>query len=197
MVAAGIGSGGSFVSSAMAGASLIDPGERVVVLGGPGIVEAVERRGGVVIDDGPADAVMVGLDWNLSYERLRVACTAVMNGARFIATNRDPTYPTEFGQWPGGGALVAAVEAATGVSPEVAGKPHRPQIDLVHARIGAEGVMVGDRPDTDGRFAEAMGVDFALVLSGVTTADMLPVIPAPRWVGQDLADVVAQVLREA
>lgn len=191
LAAMGIDAPGRFVSSAMAGATLVEAGERVVVLGGPGIVEAVTARGAKPVEEGPADAVVVGLDWDLSYARLRAATQAVDAGARFIATNIDPTYPTENGFYPGAGALVAAVAAATGRSPVVAGKPHEPLVDLVRARFGVDGIMVGDRPETDGAFAVAMGYRFALVLSGVVSAADLPVEPAPDLVEADLAAVVA------
>ena len=76
--------------------------------------------------------------------------------------------------------------------PEVAGKPYQAMADLVRARVGAHGVMVGDRADTDGRFALALGYRFALVLSGVTTD--LPVLPEPDLVAADLAGLVDQEL---
>ena len=69
------------------------------------------------------DAVIVGLDFDLSYDRLRMAVTAVRNGARFIGTNHDPTYPTEHGLWAGGGSIVAAVHVASETEPAFAGKP--------------------------------------------------------------------------
>lgn len=199
--AMGIDAPGRFISSAMAGATLVEPGERVFVLGGPGIREAVEERGANVVpaiaveDAGSAsaaavDAVLVGLDWDLSYHRLRFATQAIAGGARFVATNTDATYPTEHGFYPGAGSIVAAVAAATGCDPVIAGKPHDPQADLVRARFGSDGVMVGDRTDTDGAFAEALGYRFALVLSGVTSADDLPVVPTPDAVARDLASLV-------
>jgi 4-nitrophenyl phosphatase len=116
----------------------------------------------------------------------------VRDGARLLATNDDATYPTPDGLIPGGGAILAGVSTAAGVAPEVAGKPHRPMAALVRDRVGDEGVMVGDRPDTDGRFAVALGYRFALVLSGVTTT--LPVEPAPDSVAVDLATLVDQEL---
>ncbi len=190
LVSMGIDAPGRFVSSAMAGAMLVEPGERVMVLGGPGIREAVEARGAVLVSDGPADALLVGLDWDLSYDRLRAATQAVAGGARFVATNTDPTYPTEFGFYPGAGSIVAAVAAATGVRPIVAGKPEQPAARLVRDRFGSEGVMVGDRPETDGAFAKSLGYRFALVLTGVVGPSDLPVEPRPDVVGADLAAVV-------
>ncbi len=193
----GIDATNAVVSSAMAGASQIQPDERVLILGGPGTTEAVRKRGATVIerfDDGDSvpDALVVGLDWDLSYDRLRGAVQAVLAGARFVATNDDRTYPTERGLFPGAGAIVGAVKAATEVEPLVCGKPHEPMAALVRERFGAEGVMVGDRPETDGLFAVAMGFSFELVLSGVTKASDLPVVPTPASVHADLLSLVSE-----
>jgi HAD superfamily hydrolase (TIGR01450 family) len=186
----GIAAQGDVVTSARAAAGLVEPGERVLVCGGPGIVEAVTERGGVVVRDGDAEVVMVGFDPAFDYERLRAAAGAVRAGARLVATNDDATYPTPDGPIPGGGSIVAAVAYAAGVTATVAGKPHAPMADLVRALGGEEGTMVGDRPATDGDFATALGYRFALVLSGVTTAADLPVSPTPDVVADSLAALV-------
>ena len=190
----GIEARGDVVTSAMAAARVVVPGERVLVCGGPGIVEAVAARGALAVQGGDAEVVMVGFDRGFDYERLRVAARAVDRGARLVATNDDATYPTPDGPIPGGGALVAAVAYATGVTPIVAGKPHPPMADLVRALGGSEGTVVGDRPDTDGAFARELGYRFALVLSGVTGVSDLPVDPAPDVVADSLADLVAREL---
>lgn len=201
----GIDASGSVITSAQAGASLVEPGERALVLGGPGVIEALIERnvdvvspgdvadGAVAVRAAKIDAVVVGLDWDLDYHRLGAAVQAVLGGARFIATNTDATYPSERGLLPGAGAIVAAVAAATGVSPAVAGKPEQPTADLVKARYGTVGLMVGDRPETDGAFAVALGYEFGLVLSGVTTSPD-GVVPVPQWVAADLATMVAERL---
>jgi HAD superfamily hydrolase (TIGR01450 family) len=190
----GVPAEGAVVTSAMAGARLVEPGERVLVCGGPGIVEAVEARGATVVVAGPAEAVLVGFDLGFDYARLLAAHRAVHDGARLLATNTDATFPTPEGPIPGGGAIVAAIAYATGVEPVVAGKPHGPMAALLLDRLGPTGTVVGDRPDTDGRLAEAMGYRFALVLSGVTGPDDLPTDPPGDVVGPDLATVVATVL---
>jgi HAD superfamily hydrolase (TIGR01450 family) len=186
----GIPARGDVVTSAMAAATLVHPGERVLVCGGPGIREAVAARGAVPVDDGDAEVVVVGFHRDFDYERLRVATRAVQRGARLVATNDDATYPTPEGPIPGGGALVAAVAYASGVEPVVAGKPHPPMAALVREVGGASGTVVGDRPETDGRFARALGYRFALVLSGVTREGDLPVEPAPDVVAPTLATLV-------
>ena len=102
--------------------------------------------------------------------RLTAACRAIWAGARLVATNDDATYPSSDGLLPGGGAILAAVTTATGATATVAGKPYLPMCESVWRRLGRNrpAVVVGDRPDTDGRFARALGYEFALVLSGVT-----------------------------
>lgn len=188
------------VSSSQAAASLLEPGQRVLVLGGAGIVEALEVRGVEVLAadgaeaSGALDAVVVGLDRALDYARLAAAADGVRRGARFVATNTDATYPSATGLRPGAGSVVAAVAVAAGRDPDVvAGKPHRAMVELVRARLGAAGVVVGDRADTDGALARGLGWSFALVMSGVTSATDLPVDPAPDHVGADLAEIVGRL----
>jgi len=200
--AIGIPARGDVITSAIAAAHLIAPGERVMVCGGPGVAEAVTRRGAqpVAGDDdtgGPVDAVVVGFHTDFDYTRLRIAATAVLAGARLIGTNDDPTYPTPAGPIPGGGSILAAVATASGVAPTIAGKPYGPMAATVLAEL--EGLdpttllMVGDRPSTDGRFAVALGCPFALVRSGVT-APGVPVEPRPDIDAADLAAVAALVI---
>ena len=167
----GIDGDGAVLTSAMAAARLVEPGERVLVCAGPGVVEQLEARGVTVVQDGDADAVMVGLHLDFDYEGLRRAATAVRRGARLIGTNDDPTYPTPDGPIPGGGAILAAVAVAAGAEPVIAGKPHAPMADLVRSRLGDGGTVVGDRADTDGGLARRLGYRFVLVLTGSTGAD--------------------------
>jgi 4-nitrophenyl phosphatase len=201
LAAIGVHAVGDVVTSAMAAAQLVTPGERVLVSAGPGVAEAIEQRGAIVRrhTDGPdgIDAVIVGLHFDFDYERLDVASRAVRAGARLVATNEDPTFPTPKGRQPGAGALVAAVSVAGGAEPVVAGKPHEAMADAVRREVGAgPHVMVGDVAKTDGAFARRLGATFALVLSGVTTAADLPVDPSPDVVGDDLAAVVERLLAQ-
>lgn len=189
----GIDATGSVITSATAAGRLIHPGERVLVVGGPGIDEAVELAGAEVCTSGPADAVVVGMDPGFNYDTLSRAMRAVRGGARLIGTNHDPSYPTERGLEPGGGSLLAAVATAAEAVPVMAGKPNRPIVECVRSRIGDSGVVVGDRPDSDGEFALALEYDFALVLSGVTGSGDLPVTPEPQYCAPDLAALVEQM----
>jgi 4-nitrophenyl phosphatase len=183
------------VTSSQGAASLLEPGSTAAMVGGDGLREAIEtRRVRIVTATEHPDAVVVGRSLDLDYDELAAAATAIRAGARFVATNTDPTYPTPQGPLPGAGALVAFIETATGRRAEVAGKPHAAVAALVKDRVGVPTVMVGDRADTDGAFAAAVGAPFALVLSGSTSADEVPDDPRPDVVGQDLADVVDRLL---
>jgi 4-nitrophenyl phosphatase len=185
------------LTSAQAAAGLLAPGSTALVCAGPGVVEALEARGVQPVHEGDADAVVVGWHRQFDFDRLTAAFLAVRHGARFVATNDDPTYPTPEGEVPGGGAIVAAVATATGARPEIAGKPFPAMVALVRARIGTGPlVVVGDRPSTDGLLARALDAEFALVLSGVTAAADLPVNPAPAHVADDLAALVEAVLSQ-
>lgn len=192
--AMGIPAAGAVVGSAQAGASLLDPSERVLVVGGPGLLEAVEARGCTVVDEGPCDAVISGLDRHFHYDGLRRAGLAIRGGARWVLTNPDHTFPTPHGLEPGAGAIGAAIRAAGGVEPQIGGKPQGAMVGLLRDRLGEDGIVVGDRMDTDGLFAEALGYRFALVLSGVTTAADLPIEPEPWVIADDLLAVVQRTL---
>jgi len=189
--------GDEIVTSAQAAAAMLEPGSTALVCAADGVREALEARGVRAVDDGPADAVVVGFHKDFDYDRLNAAYQALRTGARLIGTNDDTTYPTPDGPIPGGGALLAAVAAAGGVEPEVAGKPYQPMADAVRARIGDaadDGIVVGDRPDTDGLMAKRLGFRFGLVFTGVTHRDDLPVDPEPDVTADDLAGLVDQEL---
>jgi HAD superfamily hydrolase (TIGR01450 family) len=200
LAAIGVRAAGDVVTSAQAAAVLVQPGARVLVCGGPGIREALERRRAVPLHapgrDG-VDAVVVGFHRDFDYDRMRVAADAVRAGARLIGTNDDATYPTPHGPIPGGGAILASVAVASGATPEIAGKPYEPMAALVRETLGAAfdaaaTIVVGDRPDTDGRFARALGCRFALVRSGVTPVGA-PVAPAPELDAVDLGTLVPRI----
>src|SRR5439155_25022967 len=121
----------------------------------------------------PAAYVVAGLDRTLTYEKLRRAFYEIRtNGARFVATNRDATYPQEDGEIPGGGAIVAPIEYAAGVRGVTIGKPEPGTWQLILDLEGAapdQAVMVGDRPETDIMGAKAVGLHTVLTLTGVAT----------------------------
>ncbi len=183
------------VSSAMAAAAMAGPDDApAFVLGEPGL-EATLQSHGIALTDDPhsARSVFVGLDRDTTYARMRDAATAVLNGARFISTNSDLTFPTADGLWPGGGALAAVVELTAGVAPEIAGKPHPPMRQAVAARLGPGPTwMIGDRAETDLAFGIEAGWRTILVLTGVTSdpGDVPPEF-APDIVVDSVADVPA------
>ncbi len=190
------------LTSAQAAARLCVPGTSALVLGGPGVDEALAARGVDAVPAGrgspPGDRavtdVVVGLDRAVSYDRLADAVTTVLGGARLVGTNEDPTLPTPAGPRPGAGALLQAVSYATGSDPVVAGKPHGPAADLAVEVLGTVTTVVGDRPSTDGAFARRLGARFALVHSGATPADHGPLDPSPDVEAADLLTLVRRLL---
>ena len=192
------------ITSAMAAATMIEPGERVLMIGSEGLRSALEGRGATVLDTtcvatgrvetGLIDTVTVGMTSDFDYSMMTTAMNAVLAGARFIATNTDTTFPAADGLLPGNGAIVASIATATGVTPEVAGKPHRAIGDLTRERLGADGIMVGDRAETDGLFAEYLGYEFGLVFSGVTRANDPCLVGPPAVTAEDLRALVGQRL---
>ena len=184
---------GGVITSAMAMATLLSPDETVLTLCGKGAVEEMEKVGAKPVKDGKADSVVVGFHEDFDYWKLTAALQAIDSGARLLATNDDLTYPSHDGIRPGAGSILASLVAATEAVPEIAGKPYQPMCDLLNELSGGNGIMVGDRPDTDGRFAKNLGWDFGLVLSGVTKKSDLPVDPPHDFLADDLPDMVEQL----
>lgn len=136
-----------------------------------------------------ASMVIVARDIAFDYRRLKVAADAVRGGATLITTNRDPTLPLPTGLEPGTGAIVAAIEAASGGRAIVIGKPEAAMMEAAARILGRDGVlMVGDRVDSDIRGARLIGWDAALVLTGVTGPED-PLDPKPDYVMGRLADI--------
>jgi 4-nitrophenyl phosphatase len=185
------------LTSAEAATSLLEPGSTALVFAGAGVEESLVRRGVRAVRSGRADAVVVGFHRDFDFTGLSAAVSAVLGGARLIATNDDATYPTTHGPLPGAGAILAAVAYASGASPTVAGKPNDPIIALLRQRFGAIDVVVGDRPSTDGKLARRLGARFALVLSGVTDPNHGRLDPAPDTEAADLAALVTDELSGA
>jgi glycerol-1-phosphatase len=191
------------LTSALAAADLLEAelpaGARVFACAGAGVVEALAAAGLEPVDRAPAEAVVVGWHRTFDFDELDRAAALVRDDARFVATNVDATYPVSGGLLPGAGSLVAAVATASGRAPEVAGKPELPTVALVRRRLGDVGVVVGDRPSTDGTLADALGWPFALVLSGVTGRHAPPggeavPDPEPPFVADDLAALAPQLV---
>jgi glycerol-1-phosphatase len=184
-----------FVSSATAaGAMLAGTAVPALVVGGAGVVEALSDAA-ITITDDPLEAgvVVVGLDLDITYEKLARATRAVRNGARLIATNLDATYPTPIGLLPGAGSIVAALETSTGVTAESAGKPFPPMRSILGTMAGPGPVwMVGDRADTDLAMAALEGWTAVLVLTGVAEGPD-GIDPPPHVVLESLAGLPAHL----
>jgi HAD superfamily hydrolase (TIGR01450 family) len=188
---------------------------RVLVLGAGGLerelrdvgldvvtaAHAAERMSHEGIDGwtaaGAPDAVVTGLDPNLTYLRLAAANDCIRAGATFIATNRDPVYPTEKGLRPGAGSVAAALEASSGVVPLSIGKPAPHLLELAAEAVGRDvhdAVMIGDGIATDLAAALAVGARSVLMLTGVTTREQVAALPPdqqPTAIAADAAELEA------
>lgn len=146
----------------------------VYVLGEEALKEAVAKEGFQILSEADATRakyVISGLDRKFNYQKLSAACSAIFNGARYIASNADPTLPTKDGMLPGAGAIVSAISKTTGVKPKIVGKPSKMIIDLALARIGArhsEAAIVGDSLAMDVAAGRKAGIYTILVLTGVS-----------------------------
>jgi len=123
-----------------------------------------------------ADVVVVGMDRDLTYQKIRTASTLIRQGGRFIGTNGDRTFPMPDGLAPGSGSMLAAIEAASGQAPFIIGKPEPVMFEMSLARMGvaaANALMVGDRLETDILGGQRAGLITALVRSGVTSPEVL------------------------
>lgn len=140
-----------------------------------------------------ADVVVISGTDQISYDDIRTAALAARHGGDLIATGRDPTLPMPDGDWPGTGALLAAVETAAGVRAQIVGKP-QPQLFLTALDRMGDGptIAIGDRMDTDIAAAAAAGIDAALVLSGGMSPEQAAATngPAPIEVAADLRSLV-------
>jgi HAD superfamily hydrolase (TIGR01450 family) len=199
----------------LADPGMIPPVRRVLVVGAGGLerecrdagldvvtaAHAATRMAHEGVDGwdaaGRPDTVVVGLDPQFTYGKLAVAVDCVHHGSRFVATNRDPVYPTERGTRPGAGALVAAVEAGSGVTPISIGKPgpHLLEMAIRASGLGrADAVMVGDGMATDLAAANGLGIPCVLMLTGVTTraqAEALPPGERPVAMASDAGELAA------
>jgi HAD superfamily hydrolase (TIGR01457 family) len=172
------------------------PGGNTYLVGEPSMRALLLEHGLRVAGDGDVrvDAVLCCLDRAFDYDKLAAAVRAVRAGAVFLAANRDPLLPVAGGVLPGCGALVAAIEAASGVTAEVVGKPQPLLFAEAMAVLGAvpeDTLMIGDNLGIDVLGGRRAGADAALVLSGISTAADVPQAPAaPTHVFEDLADLL-------
>jgi NagD protein len=183
-------------TSALATAQFLDaqrPQGTAYVIGEAGLTTALHSAGYVLTDTDP-DYVVLGETRTYSFERITKAIRLVEAGARFIATNPDPTGPSHEGALPATGAVAALITKATGVDPYFVGKPNplmmRSALNTVKGHSEST-AMVGDRMDTDVVSGLEAGLTTVLVLSGVTTKDQIDRFPyRPTKVVNSVADLI-------
>jgi 4-nitrophenyl phosphatase len=156
------------------------------IVGEDGLSSALRKVGARIVSDReaesdgdnwgdfPVDCVVAGIDRHFTYDKLRLAQRFILKGARFIATNRDSTFPVAGGVVPGAGSIVAAIETATGISPITIGKPQPLMMHLLLQKfslVPAETAMIGDRLDTDIMAAKRAGIGALYVATGVNTLE--------------------------
>lgn len=165
--------------------------ESAYVIGESGLKKALKAKGLVKENQNP-DAVVLGLDREVTYKEFETATLAIRSGARYIATNKDTNLPTERGLIPGAGALAALLETATRQPPLFVGKPESIIMDSALKRIGLqkeEVLMVGDNYETDILAGIENGVDTLLVFTGFTSkADLETVDRQPTYAVDTLDD---------
>jgi len=188
---------GDIVTSAYATARYVSErakGSRVHVVGGSGLIEELSEAGMEVVNEPPVRFVIAGIDFAFTYEKLALASKLLRGGARFIATNRDATYPTEEGPLPGAGSIVSAIMTASGKRPMTVGKPNGWIFDICSGILRSKPgkiAVVGDRLETDILGGQRAGMRTILVLSGVTRKEDLPKSRVrPDLVVPSIADLI-------
>jgi len=168
---------------------------QVFAIGGEGVMSALREKGFTLLpvqEAEKAQAVVMGIDRQINFEKMCEAALLVRRGVPFYATNPDKTFPTPRGEIPGAGAWIAVIVTATGVQPIYAGKPAPYLLELARERLGTakeETLVVGDRLETDIAGGQAAGCPCALVLSGVSTRE-----EGETW--KPKVDVIAEDLGE-
>jgi 4-nitrophenyl phosphatase len=156
----------------------LSAGAKIYIIGEDGLYEAMKEAGYIIVDDSsePVEAVVASLDMKVTYDKLKHATFLIRGGARFIGTNGDLSYPVEAGFAPGAGSILAALEAATGITPTVLGKPERLMFDVALQKMNSKHqhtVMIGDRLETDILGAQKAGLRTILVTSGIDNEDSI------------------------
>ncbi len=171
-------------------------GTRVHVFGEDSLRRAMVENGFVLADD-DVQVVAASIDWGVTYDKIKTAAVLIRRGAAFVATNLDPTRPTEEGLVPGTGALIAAIEVGAGVKPVAIGKPEPTMFEMAMAQMGATPettATLGDRIDTDMEGGKRAGLHTILVLSGSTTraeAEDYQRAEGLDFIFEDIADLLS------
>jgi 4-nitrophenyl phosphatase len=180
----------SGTATALIMAQQLPAGARVHVFGENSLRDAMLEQGFVLADEDVA-AVVASIDWGVNFEKIKRACLLIRGGARFYATNLDPTRPTEEGLVPGTGALIAAIATGAETQPIAIGKPEPTMFELAMAQMGARPdstATLGDRIDTDMIGGVRAGLKTIMVLSGSTTRDEA-VAYGPDFIFEDIAEL--------
>ena len=168
-------------------------GGPVLAIGEAGMMIALREQGfePLALEEiEKAQAVIMGVDWGITFAKMSEAALLVRKGVPFYATNPDKTFPTPRGEIPGAGAWISVIVTATGIQPIYAGKPAPYLLELARERLGTargETLIVGDRLETDIAGGQAAGCPVALVLSGVSSRDQ-----GEQW--KPKVDIIAEDL---
>lgn len=175
----------------------IPSGASIFVIGGDGVKVALQEQGFKILhtdDAEKAQAVVMGIDVEINFAKMREATLLVRRGIPFFATNPDKTFPTPRGEIPGAGAWISVIVTATGIKPTYAGKPFPFLMEMALERLGTKKentLVVGDRLETDIAAGQTVGCPTALVLSGISTRAEAEVWkPVPSFIIQDLEALV-------
>ena len=185
------------ITSALAAASYLKRrypnGGKVFVVGEPSLSKTLGEKG-FVHDDNEAIAVIAGMDRTLTFDKLAKATIRIREGAEFIATNADRTFPMPYGLVPGAGAIIAALETASDISPVVVGKPSSFMYQVAMERMScspSQTIVIGDRLETDIAGGQELNCHTALVLSGVTSEETAKDWnPPPDLITSDLTQLL-------
>jgi len=185
----------NFITSAIVTAVFLKsqkPSGTAYVVGGGGLINELYNVGYSITENNP-DYVVVGKTTTFNYEMLKKAVTLISKGAKFVATNPDVVDPTETGMEPACGSLIAPIESATGKKPYIVGKPNPLMMLIALKKLGVQpenAIMIGDRMDTDVVSGLEAGMKTCLVLSGVTTQDMVEKFPyRPNYIFNNVGEI--------
>lgn len=168
----------------------------IYMIGEEGLQHALQGKQFTFVEENP-DYVVVGIDRELTYEKLAKGCLGIRNGAAFLSTNADIAIPTERGLLPGNGALTSVFSVSTGVKPIFIGKPESIIMEQALRVLGAnkaETLMVGDNYDTDIAAGMSAGLDTLLVHTGVTSKEKLAEYKTqPTYVVDSLSEWIDKI----
>lgn len=172
------------------------PGKSVYVIGEDALTSLLLEAGFTLTEENP-DIIVVGMDREVTYKKLSIAAIALNKGATFIGTNPDKRIPTDKGQLPGAGSLIACLETATGAKPTIIGKPEPIILDEALRKLNLskdDVVMVGDNYETDILGAINFEMPSLMVLTGNTLKEDIPTLPSqPTFIENNLLDWLSRL----